>query len=94
MPIDYTKPPVVTPEETVKVYKRRLVVEWVDADEKNNGITFSVEREDGARPEFKADGRQLDEPLAALGVKTLREFFDGVGDALLAVDPTQYVRQE
>lgn len=85
-------PEEVLPERTVRVWKREMRVSWVDADEKNSGIVFTIEREDGKILTYKADGQQLDVQIAALGGHTLREFFDSVGDNLLSLDPTAYIR--
>lgn len=89
MPRNYEVEEVVIPAVVVPVYKRKLEIEWVDADEKNNGVKFVVERE-GKRITFKADGEKLDVPLAEFGNQTLRQLFDSLGDTCLGMNPDDF----
>lgn len=90
MAITHVVPETVIPAKELLVHRRELYVVWKDDDEKLNLVEFGVERSDGTKLTFKADGDQLDEPLAALGGVTLRQFFDRIGQGLLSVDPTPY----
>lgn len=94
MPINYTKPEEIIPKQTVQVYKRELTIEWIDTNEKNNGVSFTVERSDGKKFTFKADGDQLDQQLDVLNGATLREFFDSIGNSLLSLNHATYPSAE
>lgn len=89
MPRNYEVEEVIIPPAVIPVYKRELNVRWVDNDEKNNGVVFTVERE-GKRITFKADGPKLDVPLEEFGNKTLRELFDALGDTCLGINPADF----
>lgn len=92
MAITHIIPEEVVPAKELIIRRRELYVVWKDDDEKLNLVEFGIERSDGTKLTFKADGAQLDEPLAALGGATLRQFFDQIGQGLLQVDPTPYTR--
>lgn len=89
MPREYQVPEQVIPAAVIPIYKRKLQVSWVDADEKNNGVMFTVERE-GKLKTFRADGSKLDIPLPQFGNQTLRQLFDALGDTCLGMDPADF----
>lgn len=89
MPRNYETPEVVIAPTVIPIYKRELRVRWIDTDEKNQGVSFTIERE-GKMITFKADAAKLDEPLAQFNNQTLRQVFDALGDTCLNLDHTDY----
>lgn len=94
MAITHIVPETVIPSKELIVRCRELFVTWKDDDEKLNFVEFTVERSDGSKITFRADGEQLDDTLAELGGVSLRQFFNSIGQVLPQVDPAPYTEQE